>query len=91
MMISRKAYGKINLSLDVLRRREDNYHDLRMIMQEIDLSDSIYVEEIESDKIIIDSNDQNLPKDKDNIVYRVVERIKTEFEIKKGIKILGIE
>ncbi|MDO5707679.1 MAG: 4-(cytidine 5'-diphospho)-2-C-methyl-D-erythritol kinase [Andreesenia angusta] len=86
-MISRKAYGKINLSLDVLRRREDNYHDLRMIMQEIDLSDSIYVEEIESDKIIIDSNDQNLPKDKDNIVYRVVERIKTEFEIKKGIKI----
>lgn len=87
MMISRKAYGKINLSLDVLRRREDNYHDLRMIMQEIDLSDSIYVEEIESDKIIIDSNDQNLPKDKDNIVYRVVERIKTEFEIKKGIKI----
>ena len=43
--IQMKAYGKVNLGLDVLRRREDGYHEVRMIMQTVQLYDKITVEE----------------------------------------------
>ena len=87
MTLRIKAYGKINLSLDVLRKREDNYHDLEMIMQEIDLYDLLTIEEINSDDIVIDSDDEKLPRDERNIVYKVVKKIKDDFNIKKGVNI----
>ena len=43
-----KAYGKINLGLDVVRKREDGYHEVRMIMQTVDLYDRITMERMES-------------------------------------------
>ena len=53
------AYGKINLSLDVLRGKDNGYHELRMIMQQIDLKDIITIEEIEEERVIIESNNKN--------------------------------
>lgn len=82
-----KTYGKINLFLDVIGRRPDNYHELNMIMQEIDLYDTLYIEELEEDTIKIDSNEKTLPKNRGNIVYKAIELIKNKYDIRRGIKV----
>ena len=77
MQIEKKAYAKINLSLDVLRRREDGYHEVKMIMQMIDLFDVLTFEKREDDQIVISTNKANLPCDESNLIYKAA---KTFFE-----------
>lgn len=81
------AYAKINLSLDVLRKREDGYHDLSMIMQQIDVKDVIELSALERDEIAVESDCKSIPLNKDNIVYKVAYTIKERYNVKKGIKI----
>ncbi len=81
-----KAYAKINLTLDVVARRPDGYHDLEMIMQSVDLEDRITLKEI-GKGIELDSNLKGLPRDEGNIAYRAARLIKKEFNISTGIKI----
>ena len=88
--INIKANAKINLSLDVLGKRKDGYHDLVMIMQELELSDIIYIEELEENKIEIYCDNIEVPTDSSNIVYKISYTIKEHYGIKKGVKI-GIE
>ena len=64
-----KAYAKINLALDVVRRREDGYHELDMIMAPIGLHDLIYIDPID-EGIIIESNNTRMPTDERNIMYK---------------------
>ena len=54
--ITVKAPAKINLTLDVLGRRENGYHDLRMIMQTIDLCDEVTIEQITAEEITLSMN-----------------------------------
>ena len=56
MEISLKAYGKINLGLDVVRRREDGYHEVKMIMQTVDLWDELTFCDVTTDEIVITSD-----------------------------------
>ena len=58
-----KSYGKINLGLDVLRRREDGYHEVRMIMQTVGLYDLLTMKKIKDDKIQMTCNLTFLPTD----------------------------
>ncbi|WP_242863249.1 4-(cytidine 5'-diphospho)-2-C-methyl-D-erythritol kinase [Caloranaerobacter ferrireducens] len=81
-----KAHAKINLSLDVLRRREDGYHEVRMIMQQIDLKDIIQIEEYSND-VIIETNERMLPTDSTNLVYKAWNILSKRFNINKGVKI----
>lgn len=62
-----QAYAKLNLSLDVLARRDDGYHDMRMVMQTIDLSDSILIEEKQGQDICVSTNLRFLPNDDRNL------------------------
>ncbi|KXZ38887.1 4-diphosphocytidyl-2-C-methyl-D-erythritol kinase [Alkalithermobacter thermoalcaliphilus JW-YL-7 = DSM 7308] len=82
-----KSRAKINLSIDVVGKREDGYHFVEMIMQTIDLYDSIYIEEICEDKIIIHSKNKCVPLDENNIMHKAADMIKKKFNIEKGIKI----
>ena len=82
-----RAHGKINLALDVLRKREDGYHIVEMIMQTIDLYDDIKLKELEEDNIIIKSECSYIPLNEDNIVYKAAKLIKEKMDIKKGIEI----
>ena len=68
--ISLNAYAKINLSLDVLRRREDGYHDVKMIMQTIGLHDELTFKRRDDDKVVLKSDDESLPTDKDNLIIK---------------------
>jgi len=84
--IELKAHAKINLSLDVIRKREDGYHDLKMIMQTIDLCDILNIDIIEKG-IEITSNNRWIPLNQDNIAYKAAKLIIDEYNIQAGVKI----
>ena len=85
--IELKSRAKINLSIDVLGKREDGYHLVEMIMQTIDLYDIIKIKELKCNEIIIKSNSSDIPLDENNIVYKAAKLIKETFNISKGIEI----
>ena len=82
-----KAYGKINLGLDVLRRREDGYHEVRMIMQTVGLYDRIDLVSQEQPGIRVETNLYYLPNNENNLVYQAAKLLMDEFGVKKGISI----
>lgn len=82
-----RAYAKINLALDVLRKREDGYHELEMIMAPITLHDLIYINTVPDGSITIESNSTIMPTDERNIMYKVAALMKERYNIKKGVSI----
>jgi 4-diphosphocytidyl-2-C-methyl-D-erythritol kinase len=82
-----RAYGKINLGLDVVRKREDGYHEVRMIMQTVKLFDKLTFRLLEEDEIRIQTNLGFLPVDENNLVYKAVKMLKDTYHIDKGMEI----
>lgn len=80
-----KAMAKINLGLDVLGKRDDGYHELRMIMQTIRLYDRVQLTVTEAPGIRVKTNLSFLPVNEDNLVYRAANLLMEEFQIKKGL------
>lgn len=85
--ISVKALAKINLGLDVVRRREDGYHEVKMIMQTIHLFDRVQLKKKKEAEITLRTNLSFLPVDENNLAYRAAEMLRTEFDIKEGVEI----
>lgn len=85
--ITRKAYAKINLGLDVIRRRPDGYHEVKMIMQAVDLWDLLTFKKSSQPGIQMSCLNARLPVDKRNLVYRAAELISQEYGIEDGIEI----
>lgn len=81
-----KAYAKINLGLDVIRKREDGYHEVKMIMQTVDLYDVLTMETMEEDNIELRTNIDSLETGEGNLVYKAIKLIKTEYNIQTGIR-----
>ena len=86
--INIKAKAKINLGLDVCRRLENGYHEVKMIMQTVDIYDELEVIRLDNDEILltVDSND-DLGDISDNLIYKAAKLMKDEFGIKTGVKI----
>lgn len=82
-----KAYGKINLGLDVLRKREDGYHEVRMIMQTVGLYDKIDLYLKETPGIEVETNLFYLPVNENNLVYKAAKLLMDEFHITHGLSI----
>ena len=82
-----KALAKINLGLDVLRRKEDGYHEVKMIMQTIHLHDQIHMKKIEEDEIKIRTNLYYLPNNENNLAYKAAKMLKDEFHLPGGVSI----
>ena len=87
MTILEKAPAKINLSLDVLRKRNDGYHDVEMIMTSIDLADRIELEPIAGDKIEISLESRYVPNDERNLAYKAAQVFKATYGISEGVHI----
>jgi 4-diphosphocytidyl-2-C-methyl-D-erythritol kinase len=85
--INLKSRAKINLSIDVLGKRNDGYHIVEMIMQTIDLYDYINMRDNDNNKINIKSNSESIPLNENNIVYKAAKIIKEKFNIDKGLDI----
>ena len=81
------AKAKINLGLDVVRKREDGYHEVRMIMQMIDLYDKIVLSQKKESGIAIRTNLSFLPENENNLAYRAAKLLMDEFDVKEGLSI----
>lgn len=85
--IKLKALGKINLGLDVLGRRPNGYHDVRMVMQTVYLYDQILLEKTDKEGISLKTNLFYLPVNENNLAYRATKMLIDEFAIKEGVHI----
>ena len=85
--IKLKARAKINLGLDVVRKREDGYHEVRMIMQMINLYDRITLRRSTEPGIRVTTNLPYLPVNEDNLVYRAAKLLMEEFKVTEGAEI----
>lgn len=83
--MKRKSYAKINLTLDVIEKREDGYHNIDGIMQMIDLYDEVEVKI--SDKFEITSNSKEIPLDEKNLVYKVYYVMKEKYKFNENFSI----
>lgn len=82
-----RAYAKINLGLDVLRRREDGYHDVKMIMQTIQMYDMLEMEKSEQPGIHLTTNLSYIPVNENNLAYKAVKLLMDQYRIEEGITI----
>ncbi|MBS4179737.1 4-(cytidine 5'-diphospho)-2-C-methyl-D-erythritol kinase [Lederbergia citrea] len=87
MKLLMKAPAKINLSLDVLGKRPDGYHEVEMVMTTIDLADRIELSETTDGRIEIISHNRFVPDDQRNLAYQAAKLLKERFEIKQGVAI----
>ncbi|MFY3791161.1 4-(cytidine 5'-diphospho)-2-C-methyl-D-erythritol kinase [Ureibacillus sp. MALMAid1270] len=86
-MLYVKAPAKINLTLDVLYKRPDNYHEVEMIMTTVDLADRIGLEERKDSLIKISSSNSIVPDDERNLAYQAAKLLKDTYGIQKGVTI----
>jgi len=87
MKITRKAYAKINLGLDVIGKRDDGYHLVKMIMQNVDIYDTLTFEENASGEITLKADSETVPTDGSNLICKVANQLKEEFGVKAGADI----
>lgn len=85
--IKLKALAKINLGLDVVRKREDGYHEVRMLMQTIHMYDKIAIQVTDKPGIKVKTNLYYLPVNEDNLAYKAAKLLMDEFHVKKGVSI----
>ncbi|MBU5250813.1 4-(cytidine 5'-diphospho)-2-C-methyl-D-erythritol kinase [Lysinibacillus capsici] len=86
-MLYVKAPAKINLTLDVLYKRPDNFHEVEMVMTTVDLADRISLESREDGVIQITSTDNFVPNDHRNFAYQAARLIKDTYGIRQGVSI----
>lgn len=82
-----RAFAKINLGLDVIRRREDGYHDVRMIMQTIQMYDQLEMEKKGSKGIALTTNLSYIPVNENNLVYKAAKLLMNQYQIQEGVSI----
>lgn len=80
-----RAMAKINLGLDVLRKREDGYHEVRMIMQTIQMYDLLDIRKKSEPGIELSTNLPYVPSDERNLVYKAAKLLMDEFDVKEGL------
>lgn len=84
---TQKAYAKINIGLDVLRRREDSYHEVKMIMQTVNIHDDLTFERTAQPGIRIQTDHEELPVDQNNLIYKAADLLMREKGIAEGVKV----
>ena len=82
-----RALAKINLGLDILGKREDGYHEVRMIMQTIQMYDVLEMKKKKEPGISLSVNYPFIPNDERNLVYKAAKLLMDEFQIEQGVSI----
>lgn len=85
--VSLPAFAKINLTLDILGKRPDGYHDMRMLMQSVALADQLTLVKNDSGEILLDSDLKYLPKNGKDLAFRAAELFFHECGITEGVSI----
>ena len=84
---TQRAYAKINIGLDVLRRRADGYHEVKMIMQTVDIYDELVLERRKQPGIELRMDNSDLPSGGDNLICRAADLLFREKKITEGVNI----
>ena len=79
------ARAKINLTLDVLGKREDGYHEVSMIMQSLELADCVHLRD--ADTISLETDSRQLPADETNLAYRAAVLLQRQYRVQRGVHI----
>ena len=87
MRIERKAYATINLGLDVTGKREDGYHIVSMIMQNVDLYDTLTFEKNDTGEIILNASSPKIPTDDSNLICKVAKQLREKYGVKDGVAV----
>ncbi|SDY35945.1 4-(cytidine 5'-diphospho)-2-C-methyl-D-erythritol kinase [Salimicrobium album] len=87
MYIMEKAPAKINLSLDVLHKRKDGFHEVEMVMTTIDLADRIELTSLKKNKIVLEAESRYVPNDERNLAYLAAKKMKKHYSITGGVHI----
>ena len=86
--VREKAYAKVNLGLDVLSRREDGYHDVKMVMQSIGICDELIIStSADTVGVTLKADVDNLPLDDTNLIVKAAKLIIEKYGIKQGIEV----
>ena len=80
-----RALAKINLGLDVVGKRADGYHEVRMIMQTIQMYDVLEIQKKEEPGISLTTNIPYVPTDERNLVYKAAKMLMDEFHVEEGL------
>ena len=86
-MVKEKAYAKINLFLDVVSKRADQYHDLESVMAPVDLHDIVTVSKRKDKEVTITSSKKITEDIKDNLVYKIAEHMINTYHLPTGIQV----
>ena len=81
-----KARAKVNLNLEILGKREDNYHNLESVFQKVNLYDEIYIKKTETDDFKLNINVKELDT-KENIIYKAYVKLKEQYKVINGIEV----
>lgn len=82
-----RSFAKINLGLEIVRKREDGYHDLRTIFQAIDFHDFLEFRPIRSEEIHLEGNDPTISWNEENLIFKAAALLKERFDFSGGIEI----
>ena len=85
--ITRKAYAKVNLTLDVTGKRDDGYHDLRSVMQTIDLYDTLTFVRNDTGEVTLTSTSEQVPVGEDNLIVRACNLMREAYGIEEGVDV----
>ena len=83
-----RAFAKINLCLDVLRRKENGYHEVEMVMTNVDIFDVLEIKELEEKKILLKSYNTDLAMDESNLIYKAIALLQNETGKDFGVEVL---
>lgn len=86
-MLYEKAPAKINLTLDVLHKRPDGFHEVEMIMTTVDLADRVWIRPTDNGRIIIKASERFVPSDRKNLAYQAAELLQRQYGIREGVEI----
>ncbi|RYG72698.1 4-(cytidine 5'-diphospho)-2-C-methyl-D-erythritol kinase [Lentibacillus lipolyticus] len=87
MVLFERAPAKINLSLDVLGKRDDGFHEVKMIMTSVDLADRVELQELHRDVIEVSADSQYVPDDERNLAYKAAAAFKHQYNLTQGVRI----
>jgi 4-diphosphocytidyl-2-C-methyl-D-erythritol kinase len=83
-----KSFSKINLGIEVVKKRKDNYHEIRTLFQTINFFDIIDFRPNSADQIFLRGDDKRIPWDEDNLVHQAALLLKSQFRVSKGVEIV---
>ena len=85
--VKAKSFAKINLGIEIVRRRRDQYHEIRTLFQTVNLYDELEFQILGGPEILIKGNDPSIPWDESNLIHRAAVLLRKESGVESGVSV----